>query len=133
MRPDLSPSQPAHRARTPSMRRFLISLAAAAAAMLAGCNLDLTTPNSPTLAGALTTPRDATSRMIVAVMANYRTNRLVQIRAFGSFGRETYFMFLTDGRFITGPHRDWRQHNAFEAGTPWAQRDQNYPNPYAAM
>ncbi|HEX9548617.1 MAG TPA: hypothetical protein VF942_14845, partial [Acidimicrobiales bacterium] len=83
------------------MRRFLISLAAAAAAMLAGCKLDLTNPNSPTLAGALTNPRDATSRMIVAVMANYRTNRLVQTRAFGSFGRETYFMFLTDGRFIT--------------------------------
>jgi hypothetical protein len=115
------------------MRRFLTSLAAAAAAMLAGCKLDLTNPNSPTLAGALTNPRDATSRMIVAVLANYRTNRLVQIRAFGSFGRETYFMFLTDGRFITGPYRDWRQNNAFEAGTSWADRYQNYRNAYAAM
>src|SRR5712692_8281283 len=133
MRPDLSPSQPTHLERTPTMRRFLISLAAAAAAMLAGCKLDLTNPNSPTLAGALTNPRDATSRMIVAVMANYRTNRLVQTRAFGSFGRETYFMFLTDGRFITGPYRDWRQNNAFEAGTSWAERYQNYRNAYAAM
>jgi hypothetical protein len=115
------------------MRRFLASLAVAAAATLGGCNLDLTNPNSPTLTSALTNPRAATIRMIVGVIANYRTNRLVQIRAFGSFGRETYNMFLTDGRFITGPYKNWRQNNSFEAGTSWAERYQNYRNAYAAV
>jgi hypothetical protein len=115
------------------MRRSFLSFAAVAAATLAGCTLDLTNPNSPTPASALTNPRDATSREIVGVIANYRTNRLVQIRAFGSFGRETYFMFLTDGRFITGPYRDWRRNGAFEAGSQWADRYQNYRNAYAAM
>lgn len=116
------------------MRRTLASLVTAAAAVtLAGCNLDLTNPNSPTLGGALTNPRAATSRMIVGVLSSHRDQRAVQIRAFGSFGRETYFMFITDGRFITGPYRDWRQNSAFEAGVQWAGRYGNRRNAYAVM
>jgi hypothetical protein len=115
------------------MRRIFASLATVAAVTLAGCNLELTNPNNPTLGGALSNPRAATSRMIVGVMSAYRVNRTDQIRAFGSFGRETYYMFITDGRFITGPLRDWRQNNSFDAGTQWGARYGNYRNAYAAM
>jgi len=115
------------------MRRIFASLATVAAVTLAACNLDLTNPNNPTLGGALSNPRAATSRMIVGVMSAYRVNRTDQIRAFGSFGRETYYMFITDGRFITGPLRDWRQNNSFDAGTQWGGRYGNYRNAYAAM
>jgi len=115
------------------MRRIFASLATVAAVTLAGCNLDLTNPNNPTLGGALSNPRAATSRMIVGVLSTYRANRTDQIRAFGSFGRETYYMFITDGRFITGPLKDWRQNNSFDAGTQWAGRYGNYRNAYAAM
>jgi hypothetical protein len=114
------------------MRRILGSLATVAAVTLAGCGLDLTNPNNPTVSGALSNPRDATTRMIVGVMATYRANRTDQIRAFGSFGRETYYMFITDGRFITGPLKDWRQNNAFDAGTQWGARYGNYRNAYSA-
>ena len=115
------------------MRRIFASLATVAAVTLAGCNLDLTNPNNPTVGGALSNPRAATSRMIVGVMSTYRVNRTDMIRAFGSFGRETYYMFITDGRFITGPLRDWRQNNSFDAGTQWAGRYGNYRNAYAAL
>src|SRR5690242_16206494 len=118
--------------RSPTMRRTVASLVAVAAVTLAGCNLDITNPNNPTLSGALTNPRAATTRMIVGVLSAYRSNRADQIRALGSFGRETYYMFLTDGRFITGPYRDWKQNNSFDAGTQWAGRYQNYRNVYAA-
>src|SRR5881392_1685087 len=133
MRPDTKGSQPTVLERIPTMRRTLASLVMAAAVTLVGCNLDLTNPNNPTLAGCLTNPRECTSRMIAGVIATYRSNRTDQIRALGSFGRETYYMFITDGRFITGPYRDWRQNNAFDAGTQWAGRYQNYRNAYAAM
>ena len=115
------------------MRRTLACLVMAAAITLVGCNLDLTNPNNPTLKGCLSNPRACTSRMIAGVMATYRSNRTDQIRALGSFGRETYYMFITDGRFITGPLRDWKQNNAFDAGTQWGARYQNYHNAYAAM
>ncbi len=115
------------------MRRIFASLTTVAAVALAGCSLDLTNPNNPTLGGALSNPRAATSRMIVGVLSTYRVNRTDQIRAFGSFGRETYYMFITDGRFLTGPLRDWRQNNSFDAGTQWAGRYGNYRNAYAAL
>jgi hypothetical protein len=115
------------------MRPTLTSLAALAVATLSGCSLDITNPNSPTQSGALTNPRDAASREIIGVFATYRDNRTDQIRALGSFGRETYYMFITDGRFITGPYRDWHKNNAFDAGTQWAARYGNYRNAYAAM
>src|SRR5437016_11453734 len=133
MRPNATRSQPTVAERRPTMRRTLISLMAAAAGTLGACSLDITNPNSPTQSGALTNPRDAASREIVGVLANYRDNRADQIRSFGSFGRETYYMFITDGRFITGPYRDWKQNNAFEAGTQWAGRYGNYRNAYAAI
>src|SRR5205823_12911001 len=81
----------------------------------------------------LTSPRAAAIRGIVGVLATYRDNRAEQIRAMGSFGRETYYMFITDGRFITGPYRDWHKNNSFDAGTQWAVRYGNYRNAYAAM
>ncbi len=115
------------------MRRILASLVMAAAVTLAGCNLDLTNPNSPTSEGAKANPRIASGRFINGVLATYRVNRTDQIRALGSFGRETYYMFITDGRFITGPLRDWRQNNAFDAGTQWAGRYGNYRNAYQAI
>ena len=115
------------------MRRILASLVTAAAVTLTGCSLDLTNPNAPNPGAALTNPRTATSQMIAGVLATYRDNRAVQIRAFGSYGRETYYMFLTDGRFITGPYRSWRQNNAFESGTQWGARYGNYRNAYVAM
>src|SRR5438094_7710049 len=133
MRPNATRSQPTVAERRPTMRRTLISLMAAAAGTLGACSLDITNPNSPTQSGALTNPRDAASREIVGVLANYRDNRADQIRSLGSFGRETYYMFITDGRFITGPYRDWRKNNAFEAGTQWAARYANYRNAYKAI
>lgn len=114
------------------MRPILWSLATVAAVAVIGCNLDLTNPNNPTVSGSLANPRAATTRMIIGAMATYRTNRTDQIRAFGSFGRETYYMFITDGRFITGPLRDWRQNNSFDAGTQWGARYGNYRNEYEA-
>ena len=115
------------------MRRIIASLVTVTAVAAAGCNLDLTNPNNPTLGGALTNPRAATARMITGVMATYRGNKAGQIQDFGSFGREIYNMFITDGRSITGPYRDWRQNNAFAAGSQWAGRYGNYRNAYAAM
>jgi starch-binding outer membrane protein, SusD/RagB family len=115
------------------MRRILTSLVAVGAVTVAGCNLDLTNPNNPTVDGALGNPRAATARMITGVMATYRGNKAGQIQDFGSFGREIYNMFITDGRSITGPYRDWRQNNAFAAGSQWGGRYGNYRNAYAAM
>jgi hypothetical protein len=115
------------------MRRIFASLVAVGAVTVAGCNLDLTNPNNPTVGGALNNPRAATARMIAGVMATYRGNKAGQIQDFGSFGREIYNMFITDGRSITGPYRDWRQNNAFAAGSQWAGRYGNYRNAYAAM
>ncbi len=114
------------------MRHVIASLVTVAAVTAAGCNLDLTNPNNPTIGGALTNPRAATSRMIAGVMSTYRGNKAGQIQDFGSFGREIYNMFITDGRSITGPYRDWRQNNAFAAGSQWAGRYGNYRNAYAA-
>src|SRR5437762_8961651 len=114
MTPDTNRTQPTVLERRPTMRRTLISLIALAAGTLGACNLDITNPNSPSGSSALANPRAAAAREIVGAMANYRDNRAVQIRAFGSFGRETYYMFITDGRFITGPYRDWRKNNSFE-------------------
>src|SRR5881396_480885 len=133
MRPNATRSQPTVAERRPTMRRTLISLMAAAAGTLGACSLDITNPNSPTQSGALTNPRDAASREVVGVFATYRDNRADQIRSFGSFGRETYYMFITDGRFITGPYRDWKQNNSFDAATQWAGRYGNYRNAYAAI
>src|ERR671922_2245224 len=101
MRLDTTSSQPTVPERI-TMRRIFASFVTVAAVTLAGCSLDLTNPNNPTLGSALTNPRAATSQMIDGVIATYRDNRATQIRAFGSFGRETYYMFITDGRFITG-------------------------------
>ncbi|HVH09960.1 MAG TPA: RagB/SusD family nutrient uptake outer membrane protein [Gemmatimonadales bacterium] len=119
------------------MCRRIAMLGAAAAVTLSACSLDLTNPNQPTVTSALTNPRAATSLMIAGVLATYRDLRAAQIRAFGSFGRETYFMFLTDGRFITGPYRDWALNTSFEAGTQWGgvapTRYGNYRNARAAM
>src|SRR6266516_352725 len=133
MRPDTTASEPTVPERSWTMRTVRASLVAAAAVTLGGCNLDLTNPNQPTVASTLSNPRASISRMVVGVLATYRDNRAAQIRALGSFGRETYYMFITDGRFITGPYRDWRQNNSFEAGTQWGARYQNYRNAYAAM
>src|SRR5205823_4691442 len=133
MRPDTAASEPTVPERSWTMRTVRASLVAAAALTLGGCNLDLTNPNQPTVASTLTSPRASISRMVVGVVGNYRDNRALQIRALGSFGRETYYMFITDGRFITGPYRDWKQNNSFEAGTQWGARYQNYRNAYAAM
>jgi hypothetical protein len=118
--------------RTSTMRRTLASLAMVGTVALAGCSLDLVNPNNPTPGGALSNPRAATSRMIVGVIATYRDGEAVRIRALGSYGRESYFMFITDGRFITGPYRDWKQNNSFEAGTQWG-RYGNYRNAYEAL
>src|SRR5437870_11276443 len=133
MRLGTRPSQPTVPERRPTMRSALFILIAAVIGTLDACNLDITNPNAPTQSGALTDPRSAAIREIVGVMATYRDNRADQIRALGSFGRETYYMFLTDGRFITGPCRDWKQNNSFEAGTQWGARYGNYRNAYAAM
>src|SRR5690349_12662406 len=133
MEPGTIRSQPTVPERRPTMRRTLFSVIAAAAGALGACSLDLTNPNAPTQSGALNDPRSAAARAIVGVMATYRDNRADQIRAFGSFGRETYYMFITDGRFITGPYRDWHKNNSFDAGSQWAGRYQNYRNAYAAI
>src|SRR5256885_11795979 len=121
MRPDTTRSQPALLEWRPRMRRPLMGLAAATAFTLGGCNLDVTNPNSPSPLGALENPRDAIIRQVVGVFATYRANRAEQIRDLGSYGRETYYMFITDGRWITGPYRDWRQNNAFTAASPRAR------------
>src|SRR6266704_1947405 len=133
MRPDTTASEPTVPERSWTMRTVRASLVAAAAVTLGGCNLDLTNPNQPTVASTLSNPRASISRMVVGVLATYRDNRAAQIRALGSFGRETYYMFITDGRFITGPYRDWKQNNSFEAGTQWGARYGNYRNAYVAM
>src|SRR5436309_5345969 len=133
MTPDTNRIQPTVPERRPTMRRTLISLIALAAGTLGACNLDITNPNSPSQSGALASPRAAAIREVVGVFATYRDNRADQIRSFGSFGRETYYMFITDGRWITGPFRDWHQNNAFDAGTQWAGRYTNYRNAYAAI
>src|SRR5438874_1709133 len=132
MRPDTIALQRTVLGRSWTMRNFLGSLVAAAALILVGCSLDLANPNSPTPGQALKDPRTATGQMIVGVLATYRDNRANQIRALGSYGRETYYMFLTDGRFITGPYLQWKRNTSFEGGTQWG-RYGNYRNAYVAI
>src|SRR5439155_23600893 len=132
MRPDTTASEPTVPERSRTMRAVRASLVAAAAVTLGGCSLDLTNPNQPTVTSTLTNPRASISRMVVGVLGNYRDNRALQIRALGSFGRETYYMFITDGRFITGPYSDWKQNNSFEAGTQRGARDPHYRNSHTA-
>src|SRR2546421_12756871 len=133
MRPDTTATEPTVLERSWTMRTVLTGLVTVAAVTLAGCSVDLTNPNQPTVASTLTNPRSSISRMVLGVFATYRDNRAVQIRALGSFGRETYYMFITDGRFITGPYRVWRANNSFDAGTQWAGRYGNYRNAYEAL
>src|ERR1043166_5921533 len=118
--------------RIPPMRRIVLGLAAAASA--GGCvsKLEITNPNTPSQETALQNPRDATSRLIVGVLATYRGARGGEINAFGSYGRESYNMSQRDGRSVTGPYRDWRQNNAFAAGSEWG-RYGNYRNVYETL
>jgi len=113
------------------MRRILMSLVAAAAVTLGGCELDFTNPNSPTT--SLDNPRGTSITLIAGVIATYRGSRAGSINSFGSYGRETYNMTPQDGRSVTGPYRDWRQNNAFTAGSEWTGRYGNYRNAYAAI
>jgi len=113
------------------MPRTLTTLLAAAVVTLGGCNLDIANPNAPSKESALKQPRDASIREVVGVLATYRGARAGQVNAFGSYGRETYNMTPQDGRSVTGPYRDWKQNNAFTAGSEWG-RYGNYRNAYEA-
>src|SRR6266511_3016789 len=132
MRPDTITSQPIASRRSLTMPRTLTNLLAAAVVTLGGCNLDIANPNAPSKESALKQPRDASIREVVGVLATYRATRAGQINAFGSYGRETYNMTPQDGRSVTGPYRDWKQNNAFTAGSEWG-RYGNYRNAYAAI
>jgi hypothetical protein len=114
------------------MTRILFSLGVSAA--LGGCvsKLEITNPNSPSQETALQNPRDASSRLIVGVLATYRGARAGSINSMGSYGRETYNMTPQDGRSVTGPYRDWAQNNAFTAGAEWG-RYGNYRNIYETL
>src|SRR2546429_2043464 len=103
MRPDTTRSQPTVPERRPTMRRALIALMAAAAGTIGACSLDITNPNSPTQAGALTNPRDAATREIVGVFATYRDNRADELRDFGGFRPGVFFMFFPGGPPHTRP------------------------------
>src|ERR1043166_1499663 len=87
------------------MTRILFSLGVSAA--LGGCvsKLEITNPNSPSQETALQNPRDASSRLIVGVLATYRGARAGSINSMGSYGRETYNMTPQDGRSVTGMER----------------------------
>jgi len=104
------------------------------AAALGGCvsKLEITNPNSPSQETALQNPRDASSRLIVGVLATYRGAAANHVSTFGSYGRESYNMTPQDGRSVTGPYRDWRQNNAFTAGAEWG-RYGNYRNIYETL
>jgi starch-binding outer membrane protein, SusD/RagB family len=117
------------------MRPIYLGLAAAVTVTLGGCvsKLEITNPNTPSEATAALVPRTASIRLIVGVLATYRGNRGGQINAFGSYGRETYNMTPQDGRSVTGPFRDWKQNNAFTAGSEWGSRYGNYRNVYATI
>ena len=114
------------------MTRILFSLGVAAA--LGGCvsKLEITNPNSPSQETALQNPRDASSRLIVGVLATYRGARAGSINSMGSYGRESYNMTPQDGRSVTGPFRDWIKNNAFTAGAEWG-RYGNYRNIYETL
>src|SRR5437868_14134902 len=130
MRPDTTASEPTVPERSWTMRTVRARLVVAAAVTLGGCNLDLTNPNQPTVASTLTNPRASISRMVDGVVGNYRDNRALQIRALGSFGRETYYLFLTDRRFITRAYRDRRRNNSYEAGTQRGDQSPHYRSAY---
>src|SRR2546423_13451616 len=101
MRPDTTRSQPTVPERRPTMRRALIALMAAAAGTIGACSLDITNPNSPTQAGALTNPRDAATPEIVGVFAPYRDNPADELRDFGGLRPEGHFLFFSDRRPAT--------------------------------
>jgi starch-binding outer membrane protein, SusD/RagB family len=132
MKPNTITTQPIVAERSLTMPRTLTNLLAAAAVTLGGCNLDIANPNAPSRESALANKRDASIREVVGVFATYRGARAGQINAFGSYGRETYNMTPQDGRSVTGPYRDWKQNNAFTAGSEWG-RYGNYRNAYEAM
>src|SRR2546423_7542785 len=94
MRPDTTRSQPTVPERRPTMRRALIALMAAAAGTIGACSLDITNPNSPTQAGALTNPPDPATPEIGGGFAPYRDNRAHELRDFpGSPPRILYIFF----------------------------------------
>jgi hypothetical protein len=77
--------------------------AALMALTLAACSdtqLSITNPNSPTVAAAAGDP-SALQLLATGLMANYRSGRAGLIMDTGIFGREAYYYFPTDGRYIT--------------------------------
>src|SRR5947208_17054312 len=110
MRPDTTATEPTVLERSWTMRTVLTGLVAVAAVTLAGCSLDLTNPNQPTVASTLTNPRSSISRMVLGVFAPYRDNRALEIGALGRVCRETHYMAITCARFISGPYRDRSRH-----------------------
>ncbi len=75
---------------------------AAAVALLAGCSNDLTLPNynTPTVEGLATDPAGL-QLTATGIMVTERNNYFGYVRDVGQFGRESYYYFPTDARFVS--------------------------------
>lgn len=109
------------------IKRYIPALLVAASAAMVGCssdNLAIPNPNQPTPGGILQDPRNGVQFLVNGVMTINRSNHDSWLGNVGSFGRESYNVFPTDGRSITGWYRDINVNTAFGASPAafWANR-----------
>lgn len=101
------------------MKRVLNWLLVAATAATAACSSDsLSVPNtnSPTDGGVATNPRDGAQFLAAGVMAADRNVYDDYILGVGNFGRESFNIFPTDGRTVTGWYQNFADNAGFGSG-----------------
>lgn len=113
------------------MKKPLTLLLAAAALATSACteeDLTVVNPNSPTPQGALGNPTQAAQLLANGIMAAQRNTFDDYVLGMGNFGRESFNVFPTDGRTITGWYRDWNDPLSFSGGALWTQYYANLRN-----
>lgn len=101
------------------MKRALTSLLAAAAAVTTACGTEsLTVPNtnSPTGVELTTNPRAGAQFLAAGVMSADRNAYDDFIIGVGNFGRESFNIFPTDGRTVTGWYQNFADNAGFGSG-----------------
>ena len=100
------------------MQRRLTSLLVAGSALAAACSgSDLTVPNTtvPTTGSLAGDPRGAAQFLVSGILAADRNSYSGFILNTGSFGRESFNVFLTDGRTVTGFYQNFADPAGFAA------------------
>jgi len=102
-----------------TMKRIFSWLTLAATAATAACGADqLTVPNTntPTNSGITTNPRGGAQLLLNGIIASDRNILDDYILGVGNFGRESFNIFPTDGRSVTGWYQNFSDDAGFGAG-----------------